>query len=149
MTNAQIVSLYRTMQIIRQTEEELARCHQRGLIHGACHTYVGQEAIATALRKFYAENHPALAKDRAADVAGRTCQTYGAADTKLTTGQRVDFVFGLDADNLPCFIETQSGTTTLGHDEYSLFNEITVADIPAAGTPVAIPAAMATPVHHD
>lgn len=85
----------------------------------------------------------------AADVAGRTCQTYGAADTKLTTGQRVDFVFGLDADNLPCFIETQSGTTTLGHDEYSLFNEITVADIPAAGTPVAIPAAMATPVHHD
>jgi 2-oxoisovalerate dehydrogenase E1 component len=37
------------MQIIRQTEEELARCHQRGLIHGACHTYVGQEAIATGV----------------------------------------------------------------------------------------------------
>ena len=49
MTNEKIVSLYRTMQIIRQTEEELARCHQRGLIHGACHTYVGQEAIATAV----------------------------------------------------------------------------------------------------
>ncbi len=43
------LSLYRTMQIIRQTEEELARCHQRGLIHGACHTYVGQEAIATGV----------------------------------------------------------------------------------------------------
>ena len=41
-----ILNLYRTMQRIRQTEEELARCHQRGLIHGACHTYVGQEAIA-------------------------------------------------------------------------------------------------------
>jgi 2-oxoisovalerate dehydrogenase E1 component len=41
--------LYRTMQIIRQTEEELARCHQRGLIHGACHTYVGEEAIATGV----------------------------------------------------------------------------------------------------
>lgn len=41
--------LYRTMQIIRQTEEELARCHQRGLIHGACHTYVGQEAIAAGV----------------------------------------------------------------------------------------------------
>ena len=41
--------LYRVMQIIRQTEEELARCHQRGLIHGACHTYVGQEAIATGV----------------------------------------------------------------------------------------------------
>ncbi len=43
------MSLYRTMLIIRQTEEELARCHQRGLIHGACHTYVGQEAIATGV----------------------------------------------------------------------------------------------------
>lgn len=43
------LSLYRTMQIIRQTEEQLARCHQRGLVHGACHTYVGQEAIATGV----------------------------------------------------------------------------------------------------
>lgn len=41
--------LYRTMQVIRQTEEELARCHQRGLVHGACHTYVGEEAIATGV----------------------------------------------------------------------------------------------------
>lgn len=41
--------LYRTMQIIRKTEEELARSHQRGLIHGACHTYVGQEAIAAGV----------------------------------------------------------------------------------------------------
>ncbi|MFO0915062.1 MAG: pyruvate dehydrogenase complex E1 component subunit beta [Pirellulales bacterium] len=43
------LSLYRTMQIIRQTEEELARCHQRGLVLGACHTYVGQEAIASGV----------------------------------------------------------------------------------------------------
>ncbi len=49
MTNDQILSLYRTMLIIRHTEEELARCHQRGLIHGACHTYVGQEAIAAGV----------------------------------------------------------------------------------------------------
>ena len=49
MTNDQILALYRTMLIIRHTEEELARCHQRGLIHGACHTYVGQEAIATGV----------------------------------------------------------------------------------------------------
>ena len=49
MTNDQLLSLFRTMQIIRQTEEELARCHQRGLIHGACHTYVGEEAIATGV----------------------------------------------------------------------------------------------------
>jgi 2-oxoisovalerate dehydrogenase E1 component len=40
---------YRTMQLIRQTEEQLARCHQRGLVHGACHTYVGQEAVAVGV----------------------------------------------------------------------------------------------------
>jgi 2-oxoisovalerate dehydrogenase E1 component len=37
------------MQLIRQTEEQLARCHQRGLVHGACHTYVGQEAVAVGV----------------------------------------------------------------------------------------------------
>ena len=45
----ELVSLYRTMQTIRRCEEHLARAHQRGLIHGACHTYVGQEAIATGV----------------------------------------------------------------------------------------------------
>ncbi len=48
-SSAVILSLYRTMQLIRQTEEELARCHQKGLIHGACHTYVGEEAIASGV----------------------------------------------------------------------------------------------------
>src|SRR5580765_5224901 len=43
------LSCYRSMQLIRQTEEQLARCHQRGLIHGACHTYVGQEAVAVGV----------------------------------------------------------------------------------------------------
>src|SRR4051794_35829665 len=37
------------MVLIRRCEEQLARVHQRGLIHGACHTYVGQEAIATGV----------------------------------------------------------------------------------------------------
>jgi 2-oxoisovalerate dehydrogenase E1 component len=37
------------MQVIRQCEEQLAKSHQRGLIHGACHTYVGQEAIAVGV----------------------------------------------------------------------------------------------------
>jgi len=46
---ADVLALYRTMLRIRLTEEELARCHQRGLIHGACHTYVGDEAIATGV----------------------------------------------------------------------------------------------------
>ena len=37
------------MLTIRMVEERLAKSHQRGLIHGACHTYVGQEAIATGV----------------------------------------------------------------------------------------------------
>src|SRR5438477_8644753 len=49
MTNEFYLSLYRTMQLIRQCEEHLARAHQRGLIHGACHTYVGQEAVAAGV----------------------------------------------------------------------------------------------------
>src|SRR5437899_214190 len=44
-----LLDLYRRMQLIRQCEEQLARSHQRGLIHGACHTYVGQEAIAVGV----------------------------------------------------------------------------------------------------
>jgi 2-oxoisovalerate dehydrogenase E1 component len=56
--------LYRTMQIIRQTEEELARCHQRGLIHGACHTYVGQEAIATGVCAHLSERDPIFSTHR-------------------------------------------------------------------------------------
>jgi 2-oxoisovalerate dehydrogenase E1 component len=49
-TSAQtLLNLYRTMQIIRQCEEQLARSHQRGLVHGACHTYVGQEAVAAGV----------------------------------------------------------------------------------------------------
>ena len=41
-----LLGLYRQMQTIRRCEEHLARAHQRGLVHGACHTYVGEEAIA-------------------------------------------------------------------------------------------------------
>ncbi len=44
-----LVKLYRQMLLIRLCEERLAKSHQRGLIHGACHTYVGQEAIATGV----------------------------------------------------------------------------------------------------
>ncbi|MEO8659530.1 MAG: dehydrogenase E1 component subunit alpha/beta [Bryobacteraceae bacterium] len=43
------MNLYRKMQLIRTAEEQLARSHARGLVHGACHTYVGQEAIATGV----------------------------------------------------------------------------------------------------
>lgn len=49
MVHKELLSLYRTMLVIRYTEEELARCHQKGLIFGACHTYVGQEAISSGV----------------------------------------------------------------------------------------------------
>src|SRR5881409_1007894 len=45
----ELLKLYRQMLLIRRCEEQLARSHQRGLIHGACHTYVGQEAIAVGV----------------------------------------------------------------------------------------------------
>jgi 2-oxoisovalerate dehydrogenase E1 component len=44
-----LLDRYREMLLIRLCEERLARAHQRGLIHGACHTYVGQEAVATGV----------------------------------------------------------------------------------------------------
>jgi 2-oxoisovalerate dehydrogenase E1 component len=49
LTKAQALALYRTMQTIRQCEEGLARSYAAGLIHGACHTYVGEEAIAAGV----------------------------------------------------------------------------------------------------
>ena len=62
-------SLYRTMQLIRRCEEQLARSHQRGLIHGACHTYVGQEAIAAGVCAISPERrrlqHPPRPRPRA------------------------------------------------------------------------------------
>ena len=49
LSKEQSLALYRTMQVIRQCEEALAKSHQAVLIHGACHTYVGEEAIATGV----------------------------------------------------------------------------------------------------
>jgi 2-oxoisovalerate dehydrogenase E1 component len=43
------LSLYRMLLVIRRSEEQLARSYAAGLIHGACHTYVGEEAIATGV----------------------------------------------------------------------------------------------------
>src|SRR5438874_3000185 len=45
----QLLALYRQMVQIRRCEEQLARSHQAGLIPGACHTYIGQEAVATGV----------------------------------------------------------------------------------------------------
>jgi 2-oxoisovalerate dehydrogenase E1 component len=45
----QLLDLYRRMLLIRRCEEQLVKSHQRGLIHGACHTYIGQEAVAVGV----------------------------------------------------------------------------------------------------
>ncbi len=49
MISKTMLQLFRQMTLIRRAEEQLARSHQRGLVHGACHTYVGQEAIAVGV----------------------------------------------------------------------------------------------------
>jgi 2-oxoisovalerate dehydrogenase E1 component len=77
--------LYRTMQTIRLCEEELARCHQRGLVHGACHTYVGQEAIAAGV----------CAHLRTDDVVFSTHRGHGHALAKgLEPRQLIAELFG-------------------------------------------------------
>src|SRR5271165_1863841 len=68
----QLLALYRRMVLIRRCEERLARSHQRGLIHGACHTYVGQEAVASGV----------CAHLRADDVVFSTHRGHGHALAK-------------------------------------------------------------------
>jgi 2-oxoisovalerate dehydrogenase E1 component len=81
----ELLGLYRSMLTIRLTEEELARCHQRGLIHGACHTYVGQEAIAAGV----------CAHLRASDVVFSTHRGHGHALAKgLPPEQLMAELFG-------------------------------------------------------
>lgn len=43
------LGLYRGLLMIRRTEEQLAKSYAAGLVHGACHTYVGEEAVATGV----------------------------------------------------------------------------------------------------
>jgi 2-oxoisovalerate dehydrogenase E1 component len=76
---------YRAMQLIRKTEENLARAHQRGLVHGACHTYVGQEAIAVGV----------CAHLRREDVVFSTHRGHGHALAKgLPPGELMAELFG-------------------------------------------------------
>jgi 2-oxoisovalerate dehydrogenase E1 component len=82
---ARLVAFYHTMQLIRRVEEHLARSHQRGLIHGACHTYVGQEAIAVGV----------CAHLRPDDVVFSTHRGHGHALAKgVSPGSLVAELFG-------------------------------------------------------
>ncbi len=79
------IAWYRAMQLIRQTEEQLARCHQRGLIHGACHTYVGQEAVAVGV----------CSQLRQDDVLFSTHRGHGHALAKgMPPGELIAELFG-------------------------------------------------------
>jgi 2-oxoisovalerate dehydrogenase E1 component len=63
-TAGDVGALYRVMQTIRRCEEHLARAHARGLIHGACHTYVGQEAIAAGVCAHLRPDDPVFSTHR-------------------------------------------------------------------------------------
>src|SRR5229473_1513973 len=83
-----LLSLCRGMLLIRRTEEQLARSHQRGLIHGACHTYVGEEAIAVGV----------CAHLRAEDVVFSTHRGHGHALAKgLHPRQIIAELYGREA----------------------------------------------------
>lgn len=45
----QLLGLYRTMAGIRRTEEQLVKLYAAGKIYGGCHTYIGEEAVATGV----------------------------------------------------------------------------------------------------
>src|SRR3954466_15033384 len=59
-----LLGLYRKMQMIRICEERLAKSHQRGLIHGGWHTYVGPEAIAGGVCAHLRQEYPVFSTHR-------------------------------------------------------------------------------------
>jgi hypothetical protein len=80
---------------------------------------------------------------------GRQCQIYGAADTVAATGMRVDYSIAVDERSIPCFIETSAGGAVQGRTEYRQIDRAIEITAPAGATPVAVPAALATPVPRD
>jgi 2-oxoisovalerate dehydrogenase E1 component len=79
------LALYRSMVVIRRTEEALARAHAGGLVHGACHTYVGEEAVAAGV----------CAHLRADDTVLSTHRGHGHALAKgVTPRELVAELFG-------------------------------------------------------
>jgi 2-oxoisovalerate dehydrogenase E1 component len=43
------LALYRAMLVIRRTEEQLVKLYAAGKIYGGCHTYIGEEAVASGV----------------------------------------------------------------------------------------------------
>ncbi len=81
----ELLQLYRGMLVIRRCEEQLAKSHQAGLIPGPCHTYVGQEAVATGV----------CAHLRREDVVFSTHRGHGHALAKgVTPRELIAELFG-------------------------------------------------------
>jgi len=70
-----MLALYRQMLIIRRCEEQLVKAFAAGEILGACHTYIGEEAVATGV----------CAHLRADDVVFSTHRGHGHALAKGVT----------------------------------------------------------------
>lgn len=66
------LALYRQMLMIRRSEEQLVKLYAAGKIYGACHTYIGEEAVATGV----------CAHLRPDDVAFSTHRGHGHALAK-------------------------------------------------------------------
>ena len=49
LSREQALALYRRMLMIRRSEEQLVKLYAAGKIYGACHTYIGEEAVATGV----------------------------------------------------------------------------------------------------
>jgi pyruvate dehydrogenase E1 component alpha subunit len=49
-TNAELLSFYREMLLIRRFEERAGQMYGMGLIGGFCHLYIGQEAVVTGVQ---------------------------------------------------------------------------------------------------
>src|SRR5512138_3946252 len=47
----ELLATYRDMLLIRRFEEAAARVYTEGKIGGFCHLYIGQEAVATGVRR--------------------------------------------------------------------------------------------------
>ncbi len=67
-----LLDLYRRMLLVRRCELQLAKSHQQGLVHGACHTCVGQEAVPVGV----------CAQLNADDVVFSTHRGHGQAIAK-------------------------------------------------------------------
>jgi TPP-dependent pyruvate/acetoin dehydrogenase alpha subunit len=49
LSREQLLALYRQMLVIRRCEEQLVKLYAAGKIYGGCHTYIGEEAVATGV----------------------------------------------------------------------------------------------------